>query len=347
MIRKLWQLDAETTDPYQNIAAEKLLAANVRPGECILFLWQNENTVVIGRNQNAFRECRITALEKDGGHLARRFSGGGAVYHDLGNLNYSFLVRRPDYDVNRQMEVILRALRSLGVPAEKTGRNDLAAGGSKLSGNAFYYAGNCCCHHGTLLLDADIERMERFLQPEPGKLAANGVKSVRSRVGLLKNYVPELTIPKIKNRICQAFSETFGLPVSDYPAEQLPEEEISLLRQKLCSGEWLYGRKNPLSESLEGRFPWGGIRIEYRTKNGRITEAAVWSDALDADWIESLASLLPAQEASADNLCRQIRQLTAGRSAPDDFSLRETMSRDIENLIAKALGENNERNESL
>ena len=342
MIHKLWHLDARTTDPYRNIAVENRLTTNVRPGECILFLWQNQNTVVIGRNQDAFRECRVTELEKDGGHLARRVSGGGAVYHDLGNLNYSFLVRRQDYDVSRQMEVILRALRSLGVPAEKTGRNDLAAAGSKLSGNAFYYSGNCCCHHGTVLLDPDIGRMERFLQPEPGKLAANGVKSVRSRVGFLKSFVPDLTIQEIKDRICLAFSEVYGLPVSDYPAEQIPEEEISPIRQKLCSRTWLYGRERHLPESIDGRFPWGGIRIEYRVADGKIREAAVWSDALDADWMERLSALLLAQEARADILCGQIRQLAADQSVPDDFSLKEEMSRDIANLIAKALGENNE-----
>ena len=195
MLHTLSVLTAEGTDPRRNLALEATLLHQVRPGEEILYLWQNQRTVVIGRNQLATNECRIQALEADGGHLVRRLSGGGAVYHDLGNLNFTFLTCRRDYDVTRQTEVILQAVRALGIPAERNGRNDLTVDGQKFSGHAYYQTGDQCYHHGTLMVSVDLAPLEGYLNVSPLKLQAKGVASVRARVGNLADFCPGLTIP--------------------------------------------------------------------------------------------------------------------------------------------------------
>ena len=154
---------SSSLNPYENLGLEEYLTTHTKPCQCILYLWQNAPTVVIGRNQNCWAECRLDAMKEDGVLLARRLSGGGAVYHDLGNVNFTFMARTPLYSVERHLDVILTALSYLGIRGEKTGRNDLTVQGKKFSGNAFYRQGEYCCHHGTLLLDTDAGAMGRYL----------------------------------------------------------------------------------------------------------------------------------------------------------------------------------------
>ena len=165
MIQQLKLYEGQSFDPQLNLAVEEYLLQTVEPDCCILYLWQNQNTVVIGRNQNAWKECRTTLLEEEGGHLARRLSGGGAVFHDLGNLNFTFLVPTDCYDLEKQLSVIQLACRSFGIEAVRSGRNDILAEGRKFSGNAFYQSGGRSYHHGTLLVDVDMTRMSRYLNP--------------------------------------------------------------------------------------------------------------------------------------------------------------------------------------
>jgi lipoate-protein ligase A len=279
---------AEQYIPYANLAAEAYLLETVPAGCCILYLWQNKHTVVIGRNQNSWQECKVRELAADGGYLVRRLSGGGAVFHDLGNLNFTFLVRREDYDVDRQLEVILRAVRMLGIAAEKSGRNDITIDGRKFSGNAFYEQAGHCYHHGTLLLHVDMQNLSRYLNVSGEKLRSKGVDSVRARVVNLADYCPEVTAALMKEKLIAAFAEVYGQPPQKIETEKLDRERIETLRARFSSWEWIYGPKIPFTFEAERRFAWGNILVQLQVNRGRVEQAAVYSDAMEADLISQI-----------------------------------------------------------
>lgn len=281
MVSRIFTLLGQGTDPYYNLALEQHLMETVPSDAVILYLWQNAHTVVIGRNQNPWVECRTTALEESGGHLARRMTGGGAVYHDLGNLNFSFLASGENYDLEKQLSVITEACALLGITAQVSGRNDVTADGRKFSGNAFCEAGGRACHHGTLLVDADMEKLGKFLMPSKAKLQAKGVDSVRARVVNLKEIAPELTVEAMKTAMKTAFSEVYGLTAEPLPGECLDAGAIQALRARNASWEWNYGKTLPGDLFCQGRFSWGDIQLHFQVEKGRVAGAEVFSDAMD------------------------------------------------------------------
>lgn len=292
MIDTMKYIESRQFDPYHNLALEEYLLNTCERNECILYLWQNQKTVVIGRNQNAWKECKISRLEEDGGHLARRLSGGGAVYHDLGNLNFTFLVNKQNYDVKKQTEVILKAVNALGIPAVRSGRNDLLADGRKFSGNAYYEKKDHCYHHGTLMVDVDKEVLENYLTVEQSKLRSKGVDSVRSRVVNLKELCPDLTIEQLKEALRKAMEEVYQKPCLSVREEDLDQEKLQERQRYFGSWKWRFGRKMEFQMELSHRFSWGGITIQLQVEEGRITDAAVYSDALDQDFILALPAYL-------------------------------------------------------
>lgn len=292
MISKLLVYKTDCVDPYYNIATEKRLLETVEPGCCVLYLWQNQNTVVIGRNQNAWVECRTSLLEEEGGHLARRLSGGGAVFHDLGNLNFTFIMPQEDYDLDKQLGVIQEACAMAGIPVERSGRNDVLASGCKFSGNAFYHSGGKAYHHGTLLVDADMEKLGRYLTPSKAKLEAKGVQSVRSRVINLKELCPSLTCQVMGQYMEAAFQKVYGLPAEALPLTAEDMADIEDSAKTLGSWDWLYGQKLPFSVSFEQRFSWGGILLELNVQNGLIESLQVYSDAMDWQLPEQVTKML-------------------------------------------------------
>lgn len=292
MVNKIRYYVTRNTIPYQNIAVEEYLMYHVQPGECILFLWQNRNTVVIGRNQNAWGECRVRELEESGGFLARRLSGGGAVYHDMGNLNFTFCVRTSDYDVNRQLSVIQNAVRAFGLNAEKTGRNDITVDGKKISGNAFFKSGDCQYHHGTILIQADTEKMSRYLQVSRSKLQSNGVASVHSRVMNLSEKNPEITVSSLIPQLIASFSQVYGLPPAEISERDLDWSEIEKRAAFFSSWQWRLGTRVNVQTAEETRFPWGSAAISYRLHDGALTDIRLFSDGLEETFLASLPGAL-------------------------------------------------------
>jgi lipoate-protein ligase A len=311
MIRNAILVSSGDVNPYRNIAREALLLEKLPTETCILYLWQNQRTVVIGRNQNAWAECRVEELEKDGGFLARRLSGGGAVYHDLGNLNFTFLVPRADYDVERQSEVILRAVNHLGIQAVRTGRNDIETGGRKFSGNAYYRAGNNAYHHGTLLVDTDMNAASRYLSASTDKIQSKGVESVRSRIVNLADCSPDITIPALVKSLADAFDKVYRINAekSIFPPETLFQggaERFAALQAHFSSPDWKYG-KNPVFEfNAKRRFHWGGVEVHFDVKENRIAAAHIFSDAMDGDFIVEAAELLTGSDFSPEALTKKL-----------------------------------------
>lgn len=311
MIEKIKYFITKETNPYQNLALEEYLLKNVEHNECILYLWQNEKTVVIGKNQNPWKECRISELEQDGGRMVRRLSGGGAVFHDLGNLNFTFLTTKENYCVERQLEVILQAVRQLGIPAEKTGRNDISVEGRKFSGNAFYSDGFHNYHHGTILVNVDMGMLSHYLNVSRDKLVSKGVESVRSRVTNLTEYVNTLTIDTMKQELIKAFKDVYGLEPIQMEDSSIDPAIMKLLEQKFSSWEWLYGRKMEFNYSAGKRFAWGDIDIHLDIRSGIIRECAVYSDSLETDVFERIPDVLKECQFSSKAMEKALQSVSA------------------------------------
>lgn len=302
-------LDTANTDPALNLAIEEALLLKEGLGPA-LFLWQNAHTVVVGRGQNAWKECRSQLLAEEGGTLVRRSTGGGAVYHDLGNLNFSFVMPKNIYDVSRQLKVIQQAVARFGIATEALGRNDMVLrdSGAKFSGNAFRNTQTRSLHHGTLLVDVDMALLGRYLAPSRQKLAAKGVESVRARVGNLKELAPDISIQALKAALNEAFVAEYG-PACPAPWQDVLEAaQVMALAEKYRSWDWTYGQTPRFEITLENRFPWGGVELLLSLKNAIVQEARCYSDANDPDLAGRVASLLIGSPFTSQALADRLRQ---------------------------------------
>lgn len=225
---------SRSLNPYKNLALEQALFNCVHEDAVILLLWQNDNTIVVGRNQDIRAECRVEAFLRQGGTLARRKSGGGAVYHDPGNLNYSIICRAESENECRYDELVCGLMRRYGLDALYNGRNDITIDAKKISGNAQYSTGGITCSHGTLLIRSDISAMERFLTPESGKLERNHITSVRARVANLSEYIPWITADTVIHDLIDVYRMEM--------LESLPPEN-EMKRWEIFFGDekWIYG----------------------------------------------------------------------------------------------------------
>lgn len=331
MKARLRTVTAGTFDPFMNLALEEYLMKRTPQDAVILYLWRNEKTVVIGRNQDAFAECDVTALERDGGRLARRCSGGGAVFQDCGNLNFTFIAPPHIFDVPRQLGVVLSAVRAFGVEAVSSGRNDLTVQGRKFSGNAFRKTSDICSHHGTLMISVDTDKLSRYLRVSPDKLKSKGVASVRSRVVNLAQLRPKITAERMSERILEAFSAEYGGPAVEISADEMDWAALESLREKYASDRWRLGRAFPGETSVSSRFDWGGVEIRLLIENRRIAGCAIYSDALNESWIASIAKRLPGEELEEDSL----RRALFAADQPADLREREDMALLLSEAVKK------------
>lgn len=292
-------LISDSYDPWFNLAVEECIFRQMPTTQRVLFLWRNAETVVIGRAQNPWKECNTRRMEEDGIKLARRSSGGGAVFHDLGNTCFTFMAGKPEYDKSVSTQIVLDALSSLGLKASASGRNDLVVettdGVRKVSGSAYRETKDRGFHHGTLLLNADLSRLADYLNPDVKKLQAKGITSVRSRVANLVELLPSVDHQVISQAVTQAFFDYFGeqcepeiISPSAYP--DLPGFSEQFARQS--SWEWNFGQAPDFSHLLDNRFTWGGVELHFDVERGVIARAQIYTDSLNPAPLEALASAL-------------------------------------------------------
>jgi lipoate-protein ligase A len=324
-------------EPWFNLALEAFLFDRLCAGAypAILYLWQNDRTVVIGRNQNAWAECLTGKLEAEGGRLARRSSGGGAVYHDLGNLNFSIILPRAAFNLDDSFAMVLDAVTRLGIAAERSGRNDLLAGGRKFSGNAFSLRRQGALHHGTLLVHSEFDRVARYLTAAPTKLKTRGVPSVRSRITNLVALNPAVTVASCRAALEHAFLDRYGqaqagqvICLTDEPFRSEPR--VQELTAQHASWSWRYGETLTFDAEIEACLNWGMLQLGFQVEKGRVRLARAYSDALDSDFIAGL----PDRWAGCRFHSADLAAALAGQ--PEEAGLitpRAQMTADIADLI--------------
>ena len=291
---KLQYVVSNQTNPFWNVAVENYLLSRDVEDTVVMYLWKNRRTVVIGQNQNPFSECNVDALLADGGYVMRRTTGGGAVYHDDGNINFSFVAPPDLYSQQRHFDVIRLALQHYGLQAEVSGRNDLLCQGRKFSGNAFSKGRYMRLHHGTILIAGNMHDLEHYLRVKPAKLQKHGVASVRSRVVNLSELA-DVTSLNIVNPLIEAFASVYGQqPEQLSYDEMMKTDDVRKLYEKYSSDEWLYGRWRNFTAQRSAQFDWGEVEVALTVDEslGVITDVQIASDALDLAALDEARRLL-------------------------------------------------------
>ncbi len=252
---------SKSTDVYRNLAVEEWLLENA-PSLPVLFLYVNDPCVVIGKNQNPWRECRLSLMKEEGVALARRISGGGAVYHDTGNLNVSIIVPRTEYIEQKQYDLVFQTLETFGIQSSKVRKNSLVVDGKKFSGNAFCHRRDRTLHHSTQLVNCDLARLGRYLGPELDGIETNAIASVPSEVANL----PGLTIEKLSAALVETFKGMYGNgELECWNDGMLPEEELLPMIGKNSSDAWTLEHTPRFNVSLHGEM--------FTVKKGRVINA--------------------------------------------------------------------------
>ncbi|QLQ98869.1 lipoate--protein ligase [Providencia alcalifaciens] len=307
---------SESFDPWFNLAVEETIFRQMSADQRVMFLWRNADTVVIGRAQNPWKECNTRKMEQDNVRLARRSSGGGAVFQDLGNTCFTFMAGKPEYDKTISTQIIVNGLANVGIHAEISGRNDLVLetenGPRKISGSAYRETKDRGFHHGTLLINTDLSRLANYLNPDPKKLQAKGITSVRSRVANLNELVPDISHEKVCEGIINSFFSYYGETVeAEYISpEKLPDlPNFAETFAKQSSWEWNFGQAPAFSHMAGTRFPWGGIEFHFDIEKGVITRCQFFTDSLDPSPLEWLSEQFVGQTYQIDTIHQLMAQM--------------------------------------
>lgn len=272
-----------SNNPYFNLAFEEYCLMNIDVNEDYYILWQNEPSIIVGKNQNTIEEINPRFVEEKNINVARRISGGGAVYHDLGNLNFTFIGKFEDLSkvsFEKYARPIIEALSTLGIEAQLSGRNDITIDNKKISGNAQKLVRNRLMQHGTLLYDVNINDLVEALNVKMDKITSKGIKSVRSRVTNIKEHLnTDMDVNEFKELIHRFLSD-------NYKSEEivLSDEDIDnikkLSKEKFGTWKWNYGESPEFNIKNERRFPGGKVEVLINIKEGVIENCKIYGDYL-------------------------------------------------------------------
>ena len=293
MNNSLIYLETGSTNPFYNLAFEETVLSK-RLEKDYLILWQNDNTVVVGQNQNTSAEIHQEFIARHGIQVVRRSTGGGAVYHDLGNLNYSFItdIDHAETLVKERFTLpIVNALQSLGLDAQASGRNDILVSGHKVSGTAQRILGKRILHHGTLLFDSNLDMVQGALRPEPLKLASKGIQSVRSRVGNIRTFLStDMDLPAfwayLRKALASSQAMTDTLSAAEFSAVKALQEK------KYSTWEWNYGKSPQYAFTSKEKWPGGILEIRLTVESGCIADIAIYGDFLSTTPLDHVKKLL-------------------------------------------------------
>lgn len=313
------KINNTSTDPYFNMALDEYVTKNMKEGT-VFYFYQNRPTVVIGRNQNTFEEINSDFIKEKGIEVVRRISGGGAVYHDFGNLNFTFVADAGEYagfDFVKFTRPVIKALEKIGIKAEHTGRNDITIEGKKFSGNAQYRYKNRVMHHGTILFDVNIEDMVQALNVDQDKIVSKGVKSVRSRV---TNISEHLAFPLSIEEFKKILTETI-LEEEEFNKEyNLTEEDLKAINElrdkKFKTWEWVYGTSPAFNVQKKLRFDWGSMDVRLDIENGIIKGCKIYGDFFAARDIEDLENLVVGLRYTDEDIKNKIVQTDIAEYLP-------------------------------
>lgn len=315
------------TDPRINLAIEEYALKNLDINETYLLFYINEPSIIIGKNQNTIEEINTEYVEKNGIHVVRRLSGGGAVYHDLGNLNFSFITKDDGesfHNFRKFTEPVVNALRKLGVDAELSGRNDLLAEGRKISGNAQFSTRGRMFSHGTLLFDSEIESVVSALNVKKDKIESKGIKSIRSRVANICEFLSEkVTIEEFRSLLLKNIFEG----MEDIPEYILTEKDWEniheLSKERYQNWDWNFGKSPKFNLQHSHRFPVGQIDVRFEVNKGIIENCKIYGDFFGVGDVNEIEAKLTGQKYEKSQIAAALEEIDIkhyfGNISKEDF----------------------------